>query len=172
MKTLKYADYREAMMQAKIAGQLDSLFRAAEADETIGEWWLDKLRRLCERRKKEIFRSSYCWRRKCRYWRDPGRYGMNSCDYMTITGKSRIAQIPDRRLRRDFAHCPLYDDTRPEPKPKPPAERDRVLYDWERGRALYDAGYTDREISETLGCTREAVKWWRRKQHLPAHGKR
>lgn len=172
MKTLKYADYREAMLNATVPGQVDRLLCAAEADSSISIWYLDKLRNLATQRKRQIEHQGYCWRRSCIYWNNPRHDNKGSCNYMQVTGHSRIAQIPDRKLRRDFQHCPLFDTKKPAPKERIPSERERAQYDWVKGKALYETGSTDREIAEALGCTKETVKWWRRKLQLPVNRKK
>ncbi len=108
-----------------------------------------------------------CTRKSCRYWSSPGTGIGNNCDYMTLTGKSRIAQIPDRKMRSDFDRCPLYEKGK-RPKLGPVKFGDvRTKYDWALGAQMYKAGATDREIAEALGCTRENVKYWRRNHKLP-----
>ena len=169
MTNSKYADYRDAMLNARVPGQIDRMLRAAEADKEINCTYMDKLQSLASQRKRQLALEGYCWRRKCIYWRNPNRDCVNSCNYMIVTGHSRIAQIPDRKLRRDFQHCPLFDSKKPEPKERIPSTQEQTKYDWIMGRALYDAGMTDREIAAALGCTQSAVKWWRRRRSLPVN---
>lgn len=52
------------------------------------------------------------------------------------------------------------------PKGFPPKPQ---KYDWEKGRALYDAGKNDAEIARELGCTDHAVRNWRVRRQLPAN---
>ncbi len=170
--THNYTEYRQAILNAKSAEQVEQLVRYAEADAKISLWYLDKLKSLASQRKRQITYEGYCWRRSCIYWKEPGKYGGNSCDYMQITGHSKIAQIPDKKLRRDYRHCPVYDNRKPAPKERIPSERAQSKYDWSKGRELYNGGATDREIAEALGCSREAVKWWRRRNRLTVNAEK
>lgn len=116
--------------------------------------------------------SGYCNRIDCKYWKEPANGVEHSCDYMMLTGKSRIAQIQDRKIRGDFDRCPVYEKgKRKTQRNIDPAARP-VKYDWAAGRQLYRSGATDREIADALGCSRKAVEWWRGKHKLPSNNDR
>lgn len=122
-----------------------------------------------------------CRRRGCIYhrpaWSDYG------CDYAGITGKARLGQLPPDRQRPE--DCPLYKRGKkisamlepmqmPGSNPKTEVDRARyhgggkTKYDWERGRELYEAGGTDREIAHELGCAPHTVYEWRQRSgYLP-----
>lgn len=108
-----------------------------------------------------------CPRRSCAYWHNPHGGGTpNSCDYLMIEGKSRIAQIPNRKERRDWSKCPCYKAGKKRKcLPVLPFEM-RPKYDWALAMRLYRAGYSDSAIADMLGCSRSGVKWWRRKMGL------
>lgn len=53
-------------------------------------------------------------------------------------------------------------------KAKKPKRKRTPRYDWTRARTLYDAGKSDREIAEVIGCTPPAVRDWRRREELPS----
>lgn len=42
-------------------------------------------------------------------------------------------------------------------------------YDWAKGRALYDAGWSDANIAKELGCSNDTVGKWRKREKLPAN---
>lgn len=42
-------------------------------------------------------------------------------------------------------------------------------HDWVKGRLLYDQGKTDREIGEAIGCGKNTVTTWRRRNKLKAN---
>ena len=114
-------------------------------------------------------RKEYCSRKNCMYWTNPAGSSPNSCNYMMFTGKSRIAQIPNREDRRDFDKCPCF---RRGPNLKgrlfDPGEL-RAGIDWTKGYAQWREGKLDAEIAEALGCSKSAVKWWRRQNGLTSN---
>lgn len=112
--------------------------------------------------------SDYCTRKSCRYWADHRYNTANSCDYLMLTGKSRIAQIPDKAMRRNFDACPCYERGKKDrTRPLLPFEM-QTTYNWSLGRKLYNAGASDRKIAAALGCSRAAVRYWRGRHKLPA----
>lgn len=111
--------------------------------------------------------KDYCPRKGCMYHRELQHVRDNSCDYMMLTGRSRIAQIPDKAQRRNWAACPCYE-TKTKARRYGPGVHP-YTYDWALGTRLYRAGATDREIAEALGCSRGNVEYWRRKRKLPAN---
>ncbi|MBR3293599.1 MAG: hypothetical protein IKI69_04140 [Oscillospiraceae bacterium] len=113
--------------------------------------------------------KDYCSRKGCMYHRELLHVRDNSCDYLMITGRSRIAQIPEKEQRRNWGACPCYT-------PKTRARRygpgvQPYTYDWALGTRLYRAGATDRELAKALGCSVANVKYWRGRSGLPANRK-
>ncbi|MBR5342579.1 MAG: hypothetical protein IK149_01635 [Oscillospiraceae bacterium] len=161
--------YRDAIDKAVVPGQLKRLLMSAECDQRISSYALTKLRIRAEEKREKLLRVQYCWRRSCKYWRDPTANAFHSCDYMMLTGRSRIKQIEDPRLRKDYGRCPLFEPgKRPKLRKVKPGLRG-TKYNWAVGMALYRSGATDREIAEELGCSRKAVQWWRRNHKLPCN---
>lgn len=115
--------------------------------------------------------KEYCDRKSCMYWSNPVKGSPNSCNYIMFTGESRIAQIPDKKARRDWANCPCYLKGKALRGHPYMPESMRPIYDWAKGRKLYREGALDSEIAEALGCTKSAVKWWRRQNGLPCNGR-
>lgn len=110
-----------------------------------------------------------CDRKKCRYYSPPSHHSPNTCNYMMFTGKSRIAQIPDKKARRDWANCPCFQEGQNlKGKLFSPGEL-RLAYDWAEAYKLYRAGALDRDIAAAIGCSVSGVKWWRRKSGLPSN---
>lgn len=117
-----------------------------------------------------------CEHKNCKYHMPPwSPYG---CDYAGITGKTRTGQLPPEQ--HDPAKCPLHKRDQHEmatlepfrlkgSNPQTESARARyrgggkVMYDWERGRELYDGGASDQQIADTLGCSRGAVRGWRQR---------
>jgi len=112
---------------------------------------------------KESFQMSEmtrCIRPDCIY-RCHSMNGGNQCDYLTITGKSRIKGLPERLQLPCF--CPRYVPDGTEQAPV-------VWDDWrERALALYQDGATDRQIEAALGLKKGAACAWRHKNRLPLH---
>ena len=104
---------------------------------------------------------------RCRHpdciYRNQAKEGVwaHSCDYLRITGKSRIKGLPDRRQLP--CNCPHYipDGTSPV-EILTRNKEDEAL-------ALYNAGATDREIEEALGRRRGWACQWRHKRNLPVN---
>lgn len=60
--------------------------------------------------------------------------------------------------------CPIHPKT-----PQTHGENRRTArYDWETARKMADAGKTDKEIGEAIGCTRGTVSSWRRRHGISA----
>lgn len=113
--------------------------------------------------------KDYCPRKGCMYHRELQHVRDNSCDYLMITGRSRIAQIPEKEQRRNWEACPCYETTRKLVRRGPGMHP--YTYDWSLGTRLYREGATDQEIAEALGCSLGNVGYWRRRQGLPANKK-
>ncbi len=167
-KGLRLQEYRELVKKAVAPGQIDRLVLSAESDPQISANALRVLRVAADNARDRLLRRQYCWRRSCKYWRNPVGHGLYSCEYLTLTGKSRIKQIPDRRQRRNYDACPCFEPGK-KPTLRPIRRTEHCKYDWTLGMALYRAGATDRQIAETVGCTRKTVQWWRRKNKLSAN---
>lgn len=123
-----------------------------------------------ERFWEQIADSPYvCHRRDCRYYNEPHKGAPFSCDYLGMTGKSRIAQIP-KEERLDFSCCPCYEHTeRSQNGCTEDQYEQKAAYDWQEGRRLYKLGKSDGEIAAALGCARSTVRYWRRRMHLSAN---
>ena len=79
--------------------------------------------------------------------------GEGQCDYLTRTGKSRIAGLPERMQLP--CNCPYYE---PSGKPIEATKNE----DWRtRALRLYQAGATDGEIAAAVGVSRSRVQKWR-----------
>jgi hypothetical protein len=48
----------------------------------------------------------------------------------------------------------------------------KPMFDWDRGRELYDQGANDREIARALGTTPPSVCRWRSQAGLPSNWKK
>ena len=112
--------------------------------------------------------SGYCNRRDCKYWKSPASGIEHTCDYMMLTGHSRIAQIKDRKIRGDFARCPVFEKGQRQKQRNIEPDTRPVRYDWTLGRKLYKEGASDREIGDALGCDKKTVRQWRARHHLPS----
>ena len=110
-----------------------------------------------------------CTRRDCRYYNEPRKGAIYSCDYLGMTGRSRIKQIPQNE-RLDFALCPCYERVqRTERLCTEESYEQNAAYDWREGRRRYGCGESDGEIAAALGCARSTVRYWRRRMRLPAN---
>lgn len=98
------------------------------------------------------------------------------CDYCAISGHTRLAAPPEKCLH--FQEGKRIERAREKPQtfaqavPRPKVRRgggSTPKYDWGRGRALYDQGKNDVEISRELGCGQKTVYRWRRKLGLAAN---
>lgn len=169
-KAFRIKIYRDAIAKAVVPGQIDRLMMSAACDSGISRWEMLELQKKANVKREQLLRKQYCWRRGCKYWRDPSANPGHSCDYMMLTGRSRIKQIPDPHVRKNFSRCPLFEaGKRKRLKTAKPIVPSRTKYDWDKARVLYDAGATDREIFETIGCTQKNVQWWRGKNKLPCN---
>ena len=112
------------------------------------------------------------------------KYAPYSCDYATITGKTRKA-VPPEKCRKFKAgermeerdDIVISEDSSRKPAQKPVTVRTPKAQkrkrsgppDWELGMRLWKAGMNDREIGENLGVCASAVLQWRRRNGLPAN---
>lgn len=112
------------------------------------------------------------------------KYAPYSCNYATITGKTRKAVPPEkcrkfkageRMEERDDIVISEDSSRKPAQKPvtirKPKAQKRKrsAPPDWELGMRLWKAGMNDREIGENLGVCASAVLQWRQRNGLPAN---
>ena len=83
---------------------------------------------------------------------DPTKSG--NCDYFSFTGKCRTPSLAEEE--KSPGNCPRYvSDGRTCPTP---------TVEWRvTATALYNAGYTDREIAEKVGKDAATVQSWRQK---------
>lgn len=112
--------------------------------------------------------KGFCPRRSCKYWKDPESGVPYSCDYMMLTGHSRISQIKDPKARGDFTRCPVYKRGKRARQRNIEPDARPAKYDWSLGRRLYKEGASDQEIADALGCEKKTVQQWRGRYHLPA----
>ena len=54
---------------------------------------------------------------------------------------------------------------------QPVQKKGCAKFDWAKGRELYEQGKTDREIGKAIGCGKNTVNSWRRRNHLPPNMK-
>lgn len=81
------------------------------------------------------------------------------CNYLSITGRSRIAGLPDRLQLP--CNCAEYV-----PDGSDPARAES----WkDRAFALYHVGATDKEIAQATGISLQHVGTWRRRNGLSLH---
>ena len=101
-----------------------------------------------------------CQHRDC-FYLDKGYYGTRICNYMEITGKSRIAGLPPRLQLP--CNCPYYlPNGDPVKAGEAPDEKETAY-------KLYLAGATDREIDTALGWKSGRACTWRRRNSLPVN---
>ena len=165
----EYQELLDRLRKADSPRELDRISLELAQSQRLKEADREKLARKLSVMRKNLADRHRCPRRSCSYWNESA-YGANSCNYLMVTGKSRIAQIPDRKQRLDFDRCPCYTEKfkRKREKQLLPFET-RSHYDWALGTKLYREGRCDREIAEALGCSKEAVKYWRGRMKLPAN---
>lgn len=105
----------------------------------------------------------------------------HNCDYVTVTGHTRTAQV---RSGRQLApsQCPFYEQgerarIRPEVCITPPSENvyiepvvkdRRYKIDHVKAMELYRQGKNDREIGDELGVLKSTVLDWRKRNNLPS----
>ena len=110
-----------------------------------------------------------CPRRDCRYYNEPRKGAIYSCDYLGMTGRSRIKQLPQSE-RLNFQRCPCYERVqRTEKLCTEESYVKNAAYDWREGQRRYVRGESDGEIADALGCARSTVRYWRRRMRLPAN---
>ena len=92
---------------------------------------------------------------------DHGMTNPGNCNFLTMTGRSRIKGLPDRLQLP--CNCIEYIPDRT-------ATAAMVGMNWEeRARKLYNAGATDNEIAQATGVKYDRVNRWRRRQGMPIH---
>ncbi len=102
----------------------------------------------------------------CMYRRDNENRDWGNCGYMDITGHSRIKGMTLEQAR-DKKHCPHYEPKDGEkPARRAPIPVDRTN---SRIRELYDQGWYDKAIAETLGISRNRVINYRKRNKLPVN---
>lgn len=89
----------------------------------------------------------------------------HGCNYMAITGKSRIAQLPPEQ--RDPAKCPLYLSQK---EGKKAVKKSRYISgpEWEKlAMAMYKEGKNDVQIGKACGVSQRVIFSFRKKRGLP-----
>lgn len=102
----------------------------------------------------------------CMYRRDNENRDWGNCAYLDITGHSRIKGMTLEQAM-DKKNCPHYepkDGVKPVRRPPIPVDHTNT-----RIRELYDKGWHDRKIAETLGISRGRVVNWRKRNKLPVN---
>ena len=115
----------------------------------------------------------------CRY--QSGELGVIGihCNYLLITGHTRLGQMTEeqRREARRTGKC-FHKQLGPQATViEAPQEMygirripaRKVRYDREIFRSLYDKGMTDSQMAREVGCAKEAVLKWRLGEGLPFH---
>lgn len=105
-------------------------------------------------------------RASCFYRATPGQPW--TCDYATITGKTRLAACRELGADVDIRKCPLKREREKRERDRIPAELERAVTA-RRIRELYDRGMTDRQISGELGISKSSVHRWRKRECLRPH---
>lgn len=116
-----------------------------------------------------------CTKQDCRYRAPEG--SRNNCDYIAITGRSRIGQHPVGQ--RSPHKCRLYDPgvrecvpidsgaalpgSMPNAKPRRVQPKNR---DWSVARKLHDAGAKRTEIARAMHCSLKVVDNWIKREGL------
>ena len=91
----------------------------------------------------------------------------DTCDYILITGKRR--GCPAGPLCKRYK--PINARNRKVPQLPSTFKKDRSgLYT--AFETMYAEGFSDREIAEALGVSRDTVSSWRRKERLPSQATR
>ena len=116
-----------------------------------------------------------CKKLDCRYRAPDG--DRHNCDYIAITGRSRIGQHPVGQ--RSPHKCRLYDPGEREcvpidsgaalegslPNPKPKRHR-APARDWSIARKLHDAGAKRAEIARAMHCSLKVIDNWIKREGL------
>lgn len=100
-----------------------------------------------------------CNRNDCAY---KGR-NTDTCDYFLITGKLRGCAVGTL--------CTRYEHTTGKKRKVPPLP---TIFKKEKSglytafQSLYEEGYSDQEIADAMGVSRDTVARWRRGERLPS----
>ncbi len=106
--------------------------------------------------------ETHCVHPECIY-RAAGHGTAGACDYLTVTGKSRIKGLPPKLQLP--CNCPYYIPDGTEREREPEKEKS-----WqEKAAALHRAGATDREIAAALDLKKDTVRVWRYRHGLPVN---
>ena len=118
-------------------------------------------------------------RKRCRSCRYSGASYGGVCDYLSITGRSRIAQETPEDAGRP---CRFYESgrrairrekilvvPRSEPTVALKTTGPNYRYSQDRMLTLYRQGLSDREISVMMGCSKATARQFRRRNSLPAN---
>lgn len=91
----------------------------------------------------------------------------DTCDYILVTGKRRGCPAGPLCLR----YKPVTAKERKVPQLPSTFKKDRYgLYT--AFETMYEEGFSDREIAEALGVSRDTVSKWRRKERRPSQATR
>ena len=108
-----------------------------------------------------------CPYKDCRYHREGESFHLGNCRYLEMTGQSRILGLTLEQAM-DKANCSRYEPRSGKAKP---VRRSPVRMDHTNAqiRELYDQGWYDKAIAETLGISRSRVGNWRKRNKLPVN---
>lgn len=110
---------------------------------------------------------NHCWRIDCKYRAQP--FSENGCDYITITGHSRIKDLPPDK--QDPADCPYYIKTDIIGRsPVTVSKKSGLSYALQKEKQFNWrdvnprlALLTPAEISNIVGCSGRAAADWKRR---------
>lgn len=98
------------------------------------------------------------------------------CDYLSFTGKSRIAQVykqlgvktltEEAEALLQPKNCSFFEPGERKLLPGTRLRQYRCSFDEAAARRLWEQGACDREIAEATGATRAQIGGWRRKRGL------
>lgn len=112
-------------------------------------------------------RDGRCRHPDCAYRNHSNPIQQGRCNYMAITGRSRIKGLPPELQKP--CNCPYYE-TDGSRKQRPQAELPPTPDVWKLALMLYETGATDREIAEELGINKKTWMCRRWKVYkLPAN---
>ena len=123
--------------------------------------------------------------KKCIYRNNSDAWGldMGCCNYITKTGKSRVAavykqlgvnKLTKRAIEMLNNDCPCFCDTPPEPKPRPvyvPGGKQRRIPPEKipKFMALYNQHLNDVKLGAAMGVCEMTARNWRHSLGLPSH---
>lgn len=123
-----------------------------------------------------------CYRRNCRYNQGPNCKD-GSCRYIFVEGKSKLAQHEPGTFRPETCKCFAPGPRQRMERERPPMpEQKEVLLkikpirrasaqDWKEATKLYVEGLSDQQIGDRIGCSKDTIRMWRKRNGLPTKQK-